>query len=198
MNANVDVFIVRAPQWSEEMKGLRRILLDCDLPEEVTWGKPCHTAEGGNIVIMQPVEQHLSLMFFKGALLKDDAGILRSQGQNTRSAKRVELTSPEQVSEAGPTLKSYVEQAIAVERAGLEVPSQQTDEEDRPPELDKRFDEDPAYEEAFEALTPGRKRSYKRSYLIHFSGSKQAKTREARIERCRSKVLEGKGFNSIQ
>lgn len=170
---------------------LRDILLECDLAEELKWGKPCYTASGANIVIMQPFKAHLSLMFFKGALLRDPEGILRAQGENTRSAMRIEVTGPEQVAELESALKSYIEEAIAVEEAGLEVPNKKVSDYEIPAELEKRFREDAVYREAYEALTPGRKRSY----LLHFRGAKRAQTRQRRIDKCRAKVLEGKGFN---
>ena len=190
-NPKVDSFLQRATRWREEMRALRDILLACDLTEELKWGKPCYTAHGGNIVIMQPFKAHLSLMFFKGSLLDDGEGLLRSQGENTQAALRMEFTSADEVSRRAFTLKSYVEEAIAVEEAGLEVPEKKVEDYEVPPELEERLREDEAYREAFEALTPGRKKSY----LLHFSGAKQATTRERRIEKCRAKVLGGKGFN---
>lgn len=190
-NSKITDFIDGATRWRREMKELREILLDCDLTEELKWGKPCYTAHGGNIVIMQPFKAHLSLMFFKGALLDDPEGILRSQGENTQAARRIEFTSAEQVTESGSTLKSYIEKAMAVEDAGLEVPKREVTEYEIPAELDERFGDDETYREAFEALTPGRKKGY----LLHFSGAKRAETRRRRIEKCRAKILKGKGFN---
>lgn len=190
-NPEIDAFIDQADRWQEEMSQLREILVDCDLTEELKWGKPCYTAHGGNIVIMQPFKAHLSLMFFKGALLDDPEGILRSQGENTQAARRIELTSPAQVAERRSAIAAYAEEAIAVEEAGLEVPKKKVADYDVPAELEKRFEEDAAYREAFEALTPGRKKSY----LLHFSGAKRSETRERRIEKCRARVIEGKGFN---
>jgi uncharacterized protein YdeI (YjbR/CyaY-like superfamily) len=190
-NPEIDAFIDRATRWQKEMKELRDILLDCDLTEELKWGKPCYTANGRNIVIMQPFKAHLSLMFFKGALLDDPDGILTSQGENTRAALRIEFTDPEDVSERSSSLTSYIQEAIAVEEAGLEVPKKDVEEYEVPPELDRRLREDEAYREAFEALTPGRQKGY----LLHFSAAKRAETRERRIEKSRAKVLEGKGLN---
>ena len=48
-----------------------------------------------------------------------------------------------------------------------------------------------ANREAFEALTPGRRRSW----VLHFGTAKQAATRAARIEKAAPKILAGKGFN---
>jgi uncharacterized protein YdeI (YjbR/CyaY-like superfamily) len=192
-NDRIDRFLARAPQWQEEMRALRGVLLDCDLGEELKWGKPCYTAEGGNIVIMQPFKEHLALMFFKGALLDDPEDVLRSQGENSRSALRIEFTGVEQVTELAPVVQSYVAAAVAVEQAGLSVPKPDPDQQVVPDELEERLREDAEYREAFEALSPGRRRSH----LLHISGAKRPETRKRRVETCRAKVLEGKGFNEV-
>lgn len=189
--ASVDRFIERADKWQAEMRALRSVLLDCDLDESLKWGKPCFMAGGGNIVIMQPFKAHLALMFFKGVLLQDPEGILRSQGENSRSAKRIEFTGVAQVLEKADTVRSYVADAIAIEEAGLSVPKKEPTDDDVPEELEARFRDDPEYRDAFYALTPGRQRSH----LLHISGAKRAETRVRRVERCRASVVDGKGFN---
>lgn len=189
--ARIDRFIDEAPRWREEMRALRDVLRDCELHEDFKWGKPCFTAAGGNIVILQPFKPHLALMFFKGALLDDPEGILRSQGENTRSAMRIEFTDPEQVAALESSVRAYVAEAIAIEEAGLAVPKKAFAERAVPEELEERLRADGEYRAAFDALTPGRKRSY----VLHISGAKRAETRARRVEKCRVKVLQGKGFN---
>ncbi|MDP2530350.1 MAG: YdeI/OmpD-associated family protein [Candidatus Palauibacterales bacterium] len=194
MNATdpkVDRFIERSTRWKAEMRALRDVLLDCDLAETLKWGKPCYTAHGGNIVILQPFKAHLSLMFFKGALLDDPEGILRSQGEHSQASRRVELTAARQVRERSPILRSYIREAIAIEEAGLEVPKKRVADYEVPAELEKRLLEDEAYRKAFQALTPGRKKSY----LLHFSAARRPSTRERRIENCRARILQGRGFH---
>jgi uncharacterized protein YdeI (YjbR/CyaY-like superfamily) len=174
------------------MRALRAILLAMDVEETLKWRKPCYTAKGGNIVIMQPFQDHLSLMFFKGALLDDPAEILRSQGENSRSAMRIEFTDEDEVRDLASTLREYVRRAIAVEEAGLSVPARPADDiGDVPEALSERLAADAEYRNAFEALTPGRQRSY----VLHISDAKKPETRERRVEKCRDKVLSGKGFN---
>ena len=109
----------RAKTWQGEIQKIRSIMLECGLDEELKWGKPCFAFEGKNVAIIQPFKAHCSLMFFKGALLKDTHGLQRSQGENTQSALRLEFTSEAQVKKA--VVASYVKQAIAVEKAGLKV-----------------------------------------------------------------------------
>lgn len=188
-SSRVDAFVNRVTNWQDEIRTLRSILLDCGLDEELKWGKPCFTFEGSNVAIIQPFKAHCSLMFFKGALLQDTHGLLRSQGKNTQSAMRLEFTSKGQIKKTVVT--SYVKQAIAVEQAGLKVDFKAKRELVLPEELRRILGNDEMLAEAFQALTPGRRRGY----ILHFSAAKQSKTRTARIERCIPKILAGKGMN---
>jgi uncharacterized protein YdeI (YjbR/CyaY-like superfamily) len=65
-NPKVDEFINKAQKWKEEYERLRNIILDCELTEELKWGKPCYTFEKSNIVIIQGFKEYFALMFFKG------------------------------------------------------------------------------------------------------------------------------------
>lgn len=188
MNAKVDAYIKRSEKWPEEMASLRATLLGCGLTEEIKWGKPCYTHEGKNIVILQEMNDFLALMFFKGALLRDPEDVLREQGPNSRSARRIEFTSVDDVTRLADTVKAYVEEAVDVEEAGLEVgPAPEPVFVD---ELQHRLDSDARFAQAFRSLTPGRQREYN----LHFSDAKQAKTREARVEKYAQKILDGKGL----
>ena len=185
----VDAFVSRARKWQGEIQKLRSILLGCGLAEDLKWGKPCFSFEGSNVAIIQPFKEHCSLMFFKGALIKDAHGLLRSQGTNTQSALRLEFTSEAQIKKG--VLQSYVKQAIAVEKAGLKVDFKAKRELELPEELAQILNKNRRLAKAFNALTPGRQRGY----VLHFTGAKQSKTRTARIEKCIPQILAGKGFN---
>ena len=175
--------------WQGEIRKLRSILLECGLEEETKWGKPCFLFEGRNVAILQPFKEHCALLFFKGALLRDTHGLLRSQGANTQSAMRLEFTSEAQVSKA--VVASYVKQAIAVEKAGLQVDFKARRQLDLPPELARALQKNRRLAKAFDALTPGRQRGY----VLHISGAKQAETRAARVAKCIPGILAGKGLN---
>ncbi len=186
--SSVDEYVEAAELWPDEVAELRRILLDAGLDEELKWGKPCYGKDGNNLAIMQEMKDFLALMFFKGALLEDPAGELRAQGPNSRSAKRLEFTSVDDVSGSAESILGFVRAAIDVEEAGLEVPP--APEPDLVDELVERFDAQPGLRDAFESLTPGRRREYN----LHFSSAKKAETRRARIDKCVPKILAGKGF----
>ncbi len=188
MNPEVDAYIARSTQWPAEIAELRTVLLGCGLDEELKWGKPCYVHAGSNIAIVQEMKGFLALMFFKGALLRDPAGVLEDQGPNSRSARRMRFTSVDDVERRAGAVRACVKEAVDAEDAGLEVGP--------PPELvlaeelRQRLDGDPALAAAFAALTPGRQREYN----LHVSDAKQASTRAARVERQVEKILDGKGL----
>jgi len=185
---DVDIYIARSTQWPAELAAARAILLECGLDEAIKWAKPCYVHKGRNIAILQEFKDLLSLMFFKGALLSDPAGVLRSQGENTRSALRLEFRSVDDVTAMAEVIRDYVAEAIEVEDAGLQLP--EAPELELVEELRLRLEADPELRAAFEALTPGRQREYH----LHISGAKQAATRESRIDTCAPRILAGKGL----
>ena len=191
MNPKVDTFISKAIRWQEEYKKLRTIALSCQLTEELKWGVPCYTFENKNVVLIHGFKEYCALLFVKGALLKDNKGILIIQTENVQAARQIRFTNLQQIIELEPDLKAYIEEAIEVEKAGLKVEFKPTTEFAMPAEFQKKLDEVPTLKTAFEALTPGRQRAY----LLHFSTPKQSVTRQARIEKCIPQILAGKGLN---
>jgi uncharacterized protein YdeI (YjbR/CyaY-like superfamily) len=190
MNPKVDAYLQQATAWQEELQKLRAIILGCKLDEELKWGVPCYTHQGSNIVLIHTFKDYCAILFFKGALLKDEEGILVQQTKNVQAARQIRFTSPAQVDQLRGAIKAYVKAAIAVEQAGLEVPFKTTADFDMAEEFQARLDDSPALQEAFEALTPGRQRAY----LLYFSEAKQAATRTARVDKCVPHILAGKGL----
>ena len=188
MNPKVDGYLTKAKKWQEEFKTLRRILLDCQLTEELKWGKPCYTFQKSNIVIIQGFKEFCALLFCKGALLNDAKGILKKFGW--QAARRIPFTGVREIVKMELILKAYIHEAIEVEKAGLKVNFKQNPEP-IPEEFQNKLGESPALKTAFEALTPGRQRGY----ILYFSGAKQSKTRESRVEKCMRRILKGKGLN---
>ncbi|MDC0762575.1 YdeI family protein [Brevibacillus sp. AG] len=190
-NPKVDEFLSKAKTWKAEYEKLRSIVLDCELTEDFKWMHPCYTFEKKNIVLIHGFKEYCALLFQKGALLKDPNGILIQQTENVQAARQIRFTNVDEIMEMEAILKAYIQEAIEVEKAGLEVDLKKHEEYIIPEELQKKMDEIPALKTAFEALTPGRQRAY----ILHFSAPKQAKTRESRVEKCMQQILDGKGLN---
>jgi uncharacterized protein YdeI (YjbR/CyaY-like superfamily) len=190
-NPQVDGFLREADKWREEFEQLRTIILGCGLTEELKWGKPCYTFQNSNIVLIHGFKEYCAILFIKGALLKDARGILIQQTENVQAARQVRFTHVREIVKLKAVLKAYIQEAIGVENAGLEVTYKKTSEFKMPEEFQKKLNEMPALKTAFAALTPGRQRGY----LLYFSAAKQAKTRESRIEKCMDLIFDGVGLN---
>jgi len=192
MNPKVDAFLTRrGGRWQAEFEKLRKIILECPLTEDLKWGAPCYTFENRNVVLMHGFKEYCGLLFFKGALLRDPEGILIRQTETVQSARQIRFTSVREIVKLKTILKAYILEAIEVERAGLKVNFKKTAEFSVAEEFQNKLDKSPALKRAFNALTPGRQRAY----LLHFSSAKQAKTREARVEKWTPQILKGKGMD---
>jgi uncharacterized protein YdeI (YjbR/CyaY-like superfamily) len=191
MDELVDDYALTLDRWRPEFEALRPQLNATELVEEFKWRKPCYTCDGSNIVIFQPFKAMCALLFVAGRLLDDPEGLLREQGRHTQRSLRLEFRSMDDVRAVEPHLAGFVQQAIANERAGLTIPRKDTSEYDMPEELLMRFEEDPHFFEAFDALTPGRQRGY----LLHFGDARKPETRIARIDRCTPRILDGLGMH---
>jgi uncharacterized protein YdeI (YjbR/CyaY-like superfamily) len=191
MDLKVDQLIQNLKHWQPEFKALRKIALESGLDEAIKWRLPCYTYDNKNIAIIQKFKDYCALMFFKGALLKDPQHILVKISENTQASRQVRFTDVKQIEELAPILKDYLQDAIDVEKSGLEVELKKTSDYEVPEEFKIKLDANPKLKKAFEALTPGRQRAY----LFYFASAKQSKTRTRRVEKYIPQILAGKGLN---
>jgi len=182
-----------AKKWQKETDKLRKIALNCDLTEELKWSKSCFTFEKKNVAIIIPLKESCAFSFFKGALLKDPKHILQKVGEHTQAGRWIKFTSVKEITALESPLTSYLYEAIALEEAGKKVPLKKPSEFPVPEELQALLDKDAKLRAAFEALTPGRRKSY----MFHITSAKQEKTRKDRAERCVPMILSGLGFNEM-
>jgi uncharacterized protein YdeI (YjbR/CyaY-like superfamily) len=190
MNPLVDAYISKAKNWQKEMTMLRKIVVDCGLTEELKWRIPCYMFLHNNVAMIGALKESCVFSFFKGALLKDDKGILEKPGENSQSVRVIKFTNVAEINKIAATLRAYIYEAIEVERGGLKVDFAKNTELVFVEELIKKLEENPTLKKAFFALTPGRQRAYN----LYFSAPKQSKTREVRIEKYVQQILNGKGI----
>lgn len=191
MNPKVDLFLSKAAKWEKEMTWLRSIVLESELTEDYKWMHPCYTLQGKNVVLIHGFKAYCALLFHKGALLKDPEGILIQQTEDVQSARQIRFTDINQIKRQKSTIKTYIKEAIEIEKSGKKVVLKKTSDYPVPEEFKKVLDENPDLKNAFNALTPGRQRAY----LFYFSQAKQSKTRESRIEKSLPTILDGKGMD---
>ncbi|MCS3798452.1 YdeI family protein [Niastella sp. OAS944] len=191
MNPKCDFYFDKNEQWQKEIEKLRDIVLDCGLAEELKWGCPCYMYNDTNVVLIHVFKEYCAILFFKGALLNDPNGILVQQTENVQAARQMRFTNLKEIVKLEKTIKAYIYEAIEVEKAGLKVQLKKTNEFPMVEEFEVKLNKNKALKKAFESLTPGRQRAY----LLHFSSAKQAKTREARVEKYIPQILEGRGID---
>ncbi|RKR10768.1 uncharacterized protein YdeI (YjbR/CyaY-like superfamily) [Flavobacterium sp. 90] len=190
MNPEVDFYFDEAEKWQKEQEQLREIALDCQLNEELKWGSPCYTLGKNNVVLIHAFKEYCAFLFFKGALLKDTDDILVHQSENVQAGRQIRFTNLAEIIEQKAILKTYIYQAIEIEKAGLKVALKKTTDFEVAEEFQKKLDEMLDLRQAFYDLTPGRQRGY----LLYFSQPKQSKTRESRVENSIANILNGKGL----
>jgi uncharacterized protein YdeI (YjbR/CyaY-like superfamily) len=190
-NPALDAWFAKATTWQAEVAKLRDILLDCDLVEELKWGKPTYTVDGANIVLIMPLKETCALLFMKGALLDDPKEILIQPTRESQAQRQMRFTSAAQVTKMKATIRNYVKRAIDAEKSGAKIEFRKSSDLVYPKEFQDRLDRNTALREAFFALTPGRQRQYH----LHFSGAKLSATRESRVEKAIPLILDGMGLD---
>lgn len=174
--------------WIDGLNDLRRICRDMGLEETVKWAHPTYMHADRNIAIFGAFKGDFRLSFLNPGLLKDTEGVLERQGPNSQIPGIIRFTNVAQVGAMEPIIRPYLRQLMVHAEAGTKPPKVER-EIDMPDELTQALDADPELAEAFDALTPGRQKSY----MFNLNQAKQSATRVARIERFREKILAGKG-----
>ena len=190
-NPQIDEYMDKATTWKAEQQLLRSILLDSELVEEMKWKQPCYVYNDKNVIMIGSFKNFAIISFLKGVLIKDKEHVLVKQGENTQASRIIKFTSVKEIEDMVQTLKLYIAEAIEIEKLGLKVEYAKPKELEYIEELQSFLDEDTDLRNAFEALTPGRKRAYN----MFFNDAKQSKTRISRIEKYIPKILAGKGLN---
>lgn len=191
LNPKVDAFLVSETKWKAAFTELRSIITEFDLVEELKWGQPTYTLHGKNVLLMHGFKEYCAILFIKGALLSDPQGILIQQTDNVQAGRQVRFKTLDQVFQLRESLKGYIQEAIDNEASGKEIEFKKPTEFVIAEELKAKFDAEPRFKAAFEALTPGRQRAY----LLFFAAPKQAATRLSRIEKYTDLIMDGKGLN---
>lgn len=191
MNTKVDKFLAGAKNWQAEMTLLREIVMECNLEEDYKWMHPCYGLNDANVVLIHQFKEYCALLFFKGVLMKDPDNILVQQTENVQDRRQIRFTTFEEIHNQKSIIKKYILEAVEVEKSGLKVEFKKTSEFNMPEEFQAKLDADERLNNAFYTLTPGRQRAY----LLYFFSAKQSATREARIEKYHSKIIDGKGLD---
>lgn len=86
-------------------------------------------------------------------------------------------------------IKAYIKEAISLEQSGKKVEFKKAPQ-GMPEELSEILSKNAKLKKAFTSLTPGRQRAY----ILFFSSARQSATRISRIQKCKTRILDGKGL----
>jgi uncharacterized protein YdeI (YjbR/CyaY-like superfamily) len=182
-----------AKKWHKETGRLRAIALQCGLTEECKWGKPCFTFQKKNVAIIIPLKASCAFSFVQGALLRDPHRLLANIGR-AQAGRWIKFTSVDEIVARQADLREFIVAAVALVKSGKRVVMKKPSDYAVPEELQAVLDANPEVRAAFNALTPGRRKSY----LFHVGDAKLAQTRTARAAKCVPLILSGRGFLESQ
>ncbi len=175
--------------WPEELEALKTIISKTPLVETIKWGAPVYTYNNKNVLGVMGFKNFFTLWFYKGFFLKDEAGVLvNAQEGTTKSLRQWRFTSKDEINEK--LILQYINEAIEVEKAGKEIkPAKKVIPV--PDALQAAQDADAGFAAAFAQLTQGKQNDYNE----HIASAKQEKTQQARLEKIKPMILEGKGLH---
>ena len=134
-------------------------------------------------------KNHFALLFFNGVFLKDSNGLLVNTGESkTKSLRQWRFTSAEEID--ATLIKTYILEAIEIEKQGLKIKPEKHKPAVIPPLLDKVFKADAELKKAFKALSSGKQKEY----CLHINDAKQEATKLKRLENIKPLIMEGKGL----
>jgi len=187
---SVDDYVANASSWRSELAGLRDILRDTPLSEEIKWGAPCYTYKGKNIVGIGGFKSYFGLWFHQGALLADDKKVLiNAQEGKTRALRQWRMTSSKDIKPA--VIKRYVKEATALVDQGKEIKADRFRTIDVPKELLNALRRQKGATAAFRQLRPG----LQREYAEYVATAKHDETKKNRIAKILPMIVAGKGLN---
>lgn len=189
MSSNLNSYYDNLSSWQAELLFLREICISCELKEELKWKAPCFTFERKNVLILHAFKNYFGIGFFKGALIYDNNNLLQFPGKNSNHSKILKFQSLTEVAAKQDIIRRFIFEAIEIEKKGLKV-IPESSEMELPSELIKLFNQEPNFKQAFETLSPGKKRGY----LLYFAGAKQSQTKLLRINKMMDRILLGKGI----
>ena len=175
-------------RWREGLLELRRICRAAGLDETLRWAHPCYRFADRNIAIIGALKGDFRLSFMNPGLMRDPHKVLIKQGPNCQHPGTLKFETTQDVLQLEPIITEYLEELKDYATRGLKAPKT-TRDVPMPDELAEALDADPKLAEAFNALTPGRQKSY----AFNLNQAKKSQTRIARIEKFRPKILAGKG-----
>lgn len=176
-------------QWQLNlMRQLRQVILSCGLKEEVKWGAPVYTHHG-NVVGFGAFKKFVSVWFYEGALLADEAKVLVAANEKTQGLRQWRFFETDDL--PLELFRNYVTEAALNMELGRVTEKLPPPPIQIPPDLAFELEKAPNLAERFE----GYAKSKKRELIEHIESAKRSETRTARLLKVLALLNEGKSLN---
>ncbi|MGE3804531.1 MAG: DUF1801 domain-containing protein [Gemmataceae bacterium] len=184
----IDAYIAKAAPFAQPIcTKLRQLIHQADkrIEEDWKWGSP-NFSLNGMLCSIGAFKQHVNLVFFRGALIKDSKKLFEAgAGKQLRT---IRFTSVDDIQ--GPVIVAYLKEAVKVNEQGVR-PAKQEVKVVVPAELKKALQEDKHAKAVFDGLAP----SCQREYAEYIADAKKPETRERRLAKTLDLLGQGKSLN---
>lgn len=186
----IEAYYSKTQKFKEGIAQLREIALKTELVETLKWGSPVYTINNKNVLGILAFKNHFGIWFFNGVFLSDPRGVLENaQEGKTKSMRHWKFKAESDMDKVA--VLSYIEEAIANQKKGLEIKPSPKTEIVIPKLLKDVLLENTRLNAQFNTLTPYKQRDY----CEYITEAKQQKTKESRLEKIIPMISKGIGLN---
>jgi uncharacterized protein YdeI (YjbR/CyaY-like superfamily) len=181
----IDEYIKKAPVFAQPIcTKLRQIIRKADpgIVEDWKWGPNFN--KKGMVCGFSAFKEHVSFVFFQGAMLKDPKKILALGGSNVHN-RTVKFMGLKDIDEK--TLIAYIKEAVAPNTRGVKAQPEKK-QVTVPADLKKALAANKKAHANFEQLAY----TYRKEYIKWIEEAEQPETRQRKIQQTVGKVAAGK------
>jgi len=189
MNGKIDAYINEAPEWAKvHLTVLRQILLSAGLQETVKWGAPVYVHKS-NVVGLLAFKNFVSVWFFQGVFLADDAKVLVLADNKTKAQRQWRFAPSDTIN---PELvMQYVQEAIYNDAQGIKISPQKAKEIQVPDVLQDALSAKPELMHLFTSKST----SQRNEYCAYVAEAKRDETKVKRVQIVLNKLMSNEGLN---
>lgn len=190
----VDAYIAASAEFARPILERVRVLFHegCpDVEETIRWGTP-HFDHRGIMGSMAAFKRHVSVVFWKGQLMSDHAGLFGNVGDTHMGLLKIERGADPP---ADPVLLEYIREAVELNDKGVKVPRlsirYSADEVEVPEDFEAALVGNARAREVFSGFSY----SHRKEYVEWIVEAKRQATRDKRIATALEWLAEGKPRN---
>ena len=186
----IDLYLKKHALWADKLQTLRTLLNSTSLKEKVKWGAPAYTLNKKILIGLGAFKNHMGIWFHQGVFLKDTQNqLMNAQEEKTKALRQWRFHQEDTINEA--LVAEYIKEAIQNAVDGKEHKPERNKTLVLPELLREACKQDPAFNAAFNSLSPGKQREY----AAHINSAKREATQQSRLTKILPMILQGAGLH---